>query len=143
MREVHLNNARDIRRALRQLQWHLRRVERRQTEQEMQECFETYITLRRGQTRDMATQTEATKYNSPEIKSAQEAMPLNVAVASLATIELAVIEAIRTNDLPENAKEHQWEHGSNLEAEEEVESPILSIIIESDDSEYNPERPDM
>ena len=100
MREVHLNNASDIRRALRQLQWHLRRVERRQTEQEMQRRFETYITLRRGQTRDIATQTEATENNSPEIKSAQEVMPLNVAVASLATIESTVMEAIRTNDLP-------------------------------------------
>ena len=143
MREVHLNNARDIRRALRHLQWHLRRVERRQTEQEMQQRFETYITLRRGQTRDMATQTDATENNNPEIKSAQEAMPLNVAVASLTTIEPAVIEAIRMNDPPENANEHQWEYGLNLEAEEEVESPILSITIETDDSEYNPERPDM
>ena len=76
MREVYLGCASDIRRAIRQLNVHLRRVERRQEQQDLERRFEIYAALRRSQTCDATIQTE-------RIPSATEAMSLQAAVQSL------------------------------------------------------------
>ena len=73
MREVYLGSASDIRRAIRQLNVHLRRVERRQEQQDLERRFEIYAALRRSQTCDATTQTE-------RIPSATEAISLQAAL---------------------------------------------------------------
>ena len=89
MREVRLSNARDIRHALRQLQWHLRRVERRQRQQDMERRFTTYVALRRSQTCDVATQTEQrTNIQPPETPDTTEEVPPKATEVNLGVIEM-------------------------------------------------------
>ena len=93
MREVRLSNARDIRHALRQLQWHLRRVERRQRQQDMERRFTTYVALRRSQTCDVATQTEQmTNIQPHETLATTEEGPSNAIEVNLDAIEEVKIE---------------------------------------------------
>ena len=84
MREVYLGSASDIRRAIRQLNLHLRRVEKTQEQQDLERWFEIYAALRRSQTCDATTQTEqVSQAGTEEIPSATEAMSLQVAIENL------------------------------------------------------------
>ena len=118
MREVRLSNASDIRRTLRQLQWHLRRVERRQCQQDVERRFITYVALRRSQTCDVATQTEQrTNIQPPENPDPTEEVPPNATEVNPGVSEMVEIE--------------------------NPASPALSITIDSENPEYDPENPEM
>ena len=118
MREVRLSNASDIRRALRQLQWHLRRVEHRQRQLDIERRYITYVALRRSQTCDMATQTEQrTNIQPTENPDPTEEVPPNTTEVNLGVSEMVEIE--------------------------NPTSPALSINIDSENSEYDPENPEM